>query len=172
MDILWLLEKIIESFETSTRGGSASGGENRRHVGLPLGNLTSQLFSNVYMNRFDQFVKHKLKIKHFIRYADDFVFLSGDKQFLKSLILTIQSFLFFDLHLTLHPNKIFIKTIASGVDFLGWVHFIDHRILRTITKRRMLRKIKTNTTRETKQSYLGLMKYGNTRKIAGLITLC
>ncbi len=154
-DILWLLEKIIESFET----------ENRRNAGLPLGNLTSQLFSNVYMNHFDQFVKHKLKIKYFVRYADDFVFLSRDKSFLKSLIPIVRSFLLFDLHLTLHPNKIFLKTIASGVDFLGWVHFTDHRVLRTVTKNRMYKRIQEHPTQETMQSYLGLLKHGNTKKI-------
>jgi len=154
-DILWLLEKIIESFET----------ENRHYVGLPLGNLTSQLFSNVYMNQFDQFVKHKLKTKYFVRYADDFVFLSRDKSFLKSLIPIVRSFLLFDLHLTLHPNKIFLKTIASGVDFLGWVHFTDHRILRTVTKHRMLKRIEAHPTIETIQSYLGLLKHGNAKKI-------
>lgn len=151
-DVVWLLEKIIESFET----------ENRRYVGLPLGNLTSQLFSNVYMNRFDQFVKHKLKIKYFVRYADDFVFLSQDQKFLQSMIPTIRSFLLFDLHLVLHPSKIFLKTFASGVDFLGWTHFPDHRIVRSVTKRRMMRRIDVHPTEETIQSYLGLLSHGNT----------
>jgi retron-type reverse transcriptase len=150
-NILWLFEKIIESFAT----------ENRDRVGLPLGNLTSQLFSNIYMNRFDQFVKHKLKMKYYIRYADDFVFFSQDKKMLASLIPAIRSFLLFDLHLTLHPNKIYLKTIASGVDFLGWVHFPDHRILRAVTKRRMLNRIHTYPSEETIQSYLGLLSHGN-----------
>ncbi len=154
-DLIWLLEKIIESFET----------ENQHHVGLPLGNLTSQLFSNICMNRFDQFVKHRLKIKYYVRYADDFVFLSEDKEFLRSLIPRIRCFLLFDLHLTLHPNKIFLKTMASGVDFLGWVHFTDHRVLRTVTKRRLLKRIKEHPTREIIQSYLGLLKHGNTERL-------
>lgn len=155
LDTRTLLKIIIGSFET----------ENRQNVGLPLGNLTSQLFSNVYMNQFDQFVKHKLKIKQYIRYADDFVFLSEDRAFLESLIPTIRSFLLFDLHLTLHPNKIFLKTIASGVDFLGWVHFNDHRVLRTVTKNRMFKRIQEHPTPETIQSYLGLMEHGNTVKL-------
>lgn len=154
-DILWLLETIIESFET----------ENRHRVGLPLGNLTSQLFSNVFMNRFDQFVKHKLKAASYVRYADDFVFLSNEKSFLQALIPTICSFFLFDLHLTLHPNKIFLKTFASGVDFLGWVHFPDHRVLRTVTKRRLLKRIKEHPTKETVESYVGLLRHGNTNRI-------
>jgi hypothetical protein len=64
-------------------------------------------------------------------------------------------------------NKIFLKTIASGVDFLGWVNFTDHRVLRTVTKRRMLRRIEAYSTSETIQSYLGLMKYGNTSRLQG-----
>jgi hypothetical protein len=154
-DVLWLLEKIIESFET----------ENRHHVGLPLGNLTSQLFSNVYMNRFDQFMKHKLKIKHYIRYADDFVFLSEDRKWLEEMIPTIRSYLLFDLHLTLHPTKLFIKSIASGVDFLGWVHFTNHRVLRTVTKRRMLKRIASHPTQSSIQSYFGLLGHGNTERL-------
>jgi len=150
--IQWFLKTIIESFET----------ENRQNVGLPLGNLTSQLFSNVFMNRFDQFVKHILKIKHDIRYADDFVFLSTDRQSLESLIPAVRLFLLFDLHLTLHPTKISLSTIVSGVDFLGWMHFSDHRVLRAVTKRRMLKRIKEHPTRETVESYLGLMGHGNT----------
>ncbi|MEK7452392.1 MAG: reverse transcriptase/maturase family protein, partial [Patescibacteria group bacterium] len=134
-DIRSLLKIIIQSFETA----------NRHRVGLPLGNLTSQLFSNIYMNRFDQFVKHKLKIEYYIRYVDDFVFLSPDKQTLKSLIPRIRSILLFDLHLTLHPTKILLKTIASGVDFLGWAHFPDHRVLRTVTRRRMFKRIDEHT---------------------------
>ncbi len=154
-----LLKIIIGSFEI----------KNKHHIGLPLGNLTSQLFSNVYMNVFDRFVKHSLKIKHYIRYADDFVFLSPDKQTLESLIPCIRSFLLFDLHLTLHPNKIFLKTIVSGVDFLGWVHFSDHRVLRTVTKNRMLRKIQKNPTNETMQSYLGMLSHGNTKRLQKII---
>ena len=123
-DALWLLGNIIDSFHGARPG-----------IGLPLGNLTSQLFSNIYLNEFDQFVKHVLKIKYYVRYADDFVVLSRDKQELGNLISPFRAFLSEKLRLTLHPDKVFIKTLSSGVDFLGWVHFPDHRVLRTSTKR-------------------------------------
>ncbi|MBI2642410.1 MAG: group II intron reverse transcriptase domain-containing protein [Candidatus Wildermuthbacteria bacterium] len=151
--VLWLLERVIDSFSSTRKG-----------VGLPLGNLTSQLLVNIYMNEFDQFVKHKIKARYYIRYADDFVILSEDKTTLKNHITPIQEFLRDRLHLTLHPDKIFLKTLASGVDFLGWIYFFDHRVLRTATKRRMLSKVKMNPTPETLNSYLGLLKHGNARQ--------
>lgn len=153
---LWLLGKVIDSFHT----------EGKHGVGLPLGNLTSQLLVNIYMNEFDQFVKHRLKTKYYIRYADDFVFLHQDKKYLESLIPQISEFLSVHLKLTLHPDKLFIKTFVSGVDFLGWVHFLDHRVLRTTTKKRMFKNIKAkNGKEETVQSYLGLISHGNSWKL-------
>lgn len=153
-DILWLLFKIIESFCI-----------DNKKCGLPLGNLTSQLLVNIYMNEFDQFVKKYLKTKYYIRYADDFVFLSQDKEYLNSLLLKIKLFLQGELKLSLHPNKVKIETIASGVDFLGWVHFPDHRVLRASTKRRMFQNILENGRKEVIESYLGLLSHGDAHKI-------
>lgn len=130
-DIVNLLKNIIASFHT----------KNKISIGLPLGNLTSQLFVNIYMNKFDQLVKHKLKTKYYIRYADDFVFLSENKKHLKEIIPIIEEFLREELKLEMHPDKVFIKTLSSGVDFLGMVNFFDYRILRTKTRRRILKKL-------------------------------
>ena len=154
-DIIWLLKNIITSYESKPLKG----------VGLPLGNLTSQLFANVYMNQFDQWVKHSLRAKYYVRYADDFIFLSHEKDWLERIIPQISEFLLQKLKLCLHPDKIFIKTIASGVDFLGWVNFTDHRILRKKTRTRMFYRIKQNPRPETLQSYLGMIKHGNANKI-------
>ncbi|MDO8471838.1 MAG: reverse transcriptase domain-containing protein [bacterium] len=150
-DTLWLLQEIVSSFNTTKPG-----------IGLPLGNLTSQLLVNIYLNEFDQFAKHILKAKRYIRYADDFVFLSDDKSELESWLPTVKSFLSGRLNLALHPNKVHIRTLASGVDFLGWVHFPDHRVLRTKTKRRLKSALADNPSPETIASYLGLLKHGNT----------
>lgn len=152
--VLWLLEQVIRSFDSGKPG-----------IGLPLGNLTSQLLVNVYMNEFDQYVKHGLKVKNYIRYADDFVVFSTNRDYLKDLIEPMAMFLRDGLCLTLHPNKISLATVASGVDFLGWVHFPHHRVLRTSTKRRMLVRIREHATDETVQSYLGLLGQGNTFKL-------
>ncbi len=117
------------------------------------------------MNEFDQFVKRELKMKHYIRYADDFVILHQDKAHLTHMRDSVNVFLKEKLKLQLHPDKVFIKTIASGVDFLGWVHFPKHRVLRTATKNNMLRNVKNNPKSETVQSYLGLLSHGNTHKL-------
>ncbi len=154
-DILMLLSKVVGSFYSTEKG-----------VGLPLGNLTSQLFVNIYMNEFDQFMKHKIKARYYIRYADDFVVFSQDKPWLHGIISEITGFLLNRLKLHLHPNKISISTIASGIDYLGWVNFPDHRVLRTKTKKRMFRNIKAKGGKEeTVQSYLGLISHGNSWKL-------
>ncbi|MCX6717130.1 MAG: reverse transcriptase/maturase family protein [Candidatus Taylorbacteria bacterium] len=159
-NILLLLRDIIKSFYSGII-----------YKGLPLGNLTSQLFVNIYLNEFDQFVKHKLNVKYYIRYADDFVFFSQDREELEKIIPIITEFLLKKLKLTIHPNKIFIKTLASGVDFLGWVHFPYHRVLRTSTKCRMFRRLEESQKEETLLSYLGMLGYGNTKKIIDKILL-
>lgn len=159
-DTLNLLDCIVRSFHVGEIGN-----------GLPLGNLTSQLLVNIYMNEFDQFVKHTLKAKHYIRYADDFVFLSQDKAKLESLIPQVADFLKHKLSLSLHPRKVQIKTLASGVDFLGWVHFTDHGVLRTTTKRKMFRELEAKKgKKETMQSYLGLLSHGNARSLQGKVS--
>lgn len=160
-DIRHLFAEIVGSFSSGKEG-----------IGLPLGNLTSQLLINVYMNRFDQFVKHKLKAKYYIRYGDDFVIFSRDREWLENILPSIRGFLSDELRLTLHPKKVSIRTVASGVDFLGWVHFPDHRVLRTTTKRRMLRRTKgLEEDNATVQSYFGLTSHGNARKIRKEVTL-
>lgn len=154
VNTLWLLEEIIRSFPT-----------DKTPKGLPLGNLTSQLLINIYMNEFDQFVKRKLKIVYYIRYADDFVIFHTKKSCLVRLVPQLQSYLQDELKLTLHPDKLFIKPLSTGIDFLGWINFPYHRVLRTSTKRRMFNKLRQNNSKESLVSYRGLLKHGNTYKL-------
>ena len=153
-NVLWLLNQIISSFCTEP------------NKGLPLGNLTSQLLVNVYMNEFDHYMKHEQKAKCYIRYADDFVVLHADKHYLEMVLKHVQQFLEEKLLLRLHPCKVSISTVASGVDFLGWIHFPRHRVLRTVTKRRMLKGVREKEPDSpTVQSYLGLLSHGNARTL-------
>jgi len=144
-----LLSRVIGSFEAAPGKG------------VPLGNLTSQLFANVYLNELDQFVKRFLRVPFYIRYADDFVFLSHDKDRLISFLPIIHAFLQERLKLALHSNKVFLQTIASGTDFLGWVHFPHHRLPRVATRRRMFLRIWQHPEDATLQSYLGMLTHGD-----------
>ena len=152
-EVIKLLTTIIKSFSVHPAKG------------LPLGNLTSQLFVNVYMNELDQFIKHNIKEKYYIRYADDFVVLSNDRNSLLKVLCCIQEFLRDELKVALHPDKVFIKTIASGVDFLGWVSFPYYSVLRTKTKRRMMCRIKKVPQPQRLAAYVGLLRYGDTFKV-------
>lgn len=89
--------------------------------GLPIGNFTSQVFANFYMNAFDHFIKHDLGISYYGRYVDDFLLVHQDKRYLQSLIPVIAGFLHSQLRLTLHPKKIFFQHYSKGVNFLGAV---------------------------------------------------
>jgi retron-type reverse transcriptase len=151
-----LLREIIGSFTSVGRG-----------KGLPLGNLTSQILVNIYMNEFDQFVKRTLRVKYYLRYADDFAFLSEDKEYLQNILPQVAAFLGERLNLSLHPDKVSITSFASGVDFLGWVHFPNRRVIRTATKKRMLRRIEKHPTKETVASYIGMLSHGNAKRITG-----
>lgn len=149
----------------------------RPRQGLPIGNLTSQLFANVYMNEFDQFVKHWLKVKNYVRYTDDFIVVSDSSDYLMHLLPQIEQFLERELSLKLHPNKISIRKYGSGVDFLGYVILPHHIRLRTKTKRRIERKlsfrtkqfasgtIKAENLNQSWQSYLSVLSHANSHKL-------
>ena len=129
------------------------------------------------MNEFDQFIKQDLKIKYYIRYTDDFLIISNNKQDLGGLILKITRFLKQRLSLELHPDKINIIKLERGVDFLGYVTFPYHRLMRKRTERRILRKlnekekmyklglISKKSFKQTLQSYLGVLSHANTHRL-------
>jgi len=160
-DVILLFREIVGSFDT----------KGKQDVGLPLGNLTSQLLVNIYMNEFDHFLKRDLKIKYCVRYADDFVILHENKEYLENILPKISEFLETKLKLSLHPDKVFIKTFASGLDFLGWIHFPYYRVPRTSTKKRMFRNLKQNRKQGSLDSYRGLLSHGDTYKLKEKIRL-
>lgn len=155
-----LINLIIGSF-------SASPGK-----GLPLGNVTSQLFANIYMNEFDQFVKHGLKARHYIRYTDDFLFLSSNKNYLKSLLPDIENFFDCDLGLKLHPEKIILRKLSQGIDFLGYVVLPRHIVLRIKTKRRIFRKLSQKKQLLGQGLPLGQNYYQSLQSYLGALSHC
>ncbi|MBI2627719.1 group II intron reverse transcriptase domain-containing protein [Candidatus Nomurabacteria bacterium] len=174
--VMNLIREIIGSFVSTYERERESIFPARK--GIPIGNLTSQIFANIYMNEFDQFVKHKLKVKHYARYTDDFVIIASDKTYLENLISPVQNFLKTNLCLELHPKKIHITKHNRGVDFLGYVILPEHIKLRTKTKQRILRKIKENIYRYKRgeiseltldsslQSYLGVLSHADAYKLS------
>lgn len=152
-DILWLLKEVINSFPS----------------GMPLGNLTSQVFANIYMNELDQFIKHSLKIKYYLRYADDFIILSTCSSDLNQWIKLIETFLQDELKLELHSEKVILRKLNWGIDFLGYI-ILPHYILpRTRTIKRMFKKLEEkrhlDNFKQTLESYLGYLSHAQAYKL-------
>lgn len=142
--------------------------------GMPIGNLTSQLFANLYLNELDQYVKHTLKVRWYGRYMDDFLIISPDKQHLKEVRNSIRIFLRDHLSLSLHPKKVSIQNVDHGVCFVGYRIFYDHVLVKGKTLRRFHRRFKkrmkkalTSKTENEKsqfmeESFLGHLKFACT----------
>lgn len=162
-DILWLIAEVITSFSENRVPAPK---EIKPQKGIPLGNLTSQIFANIYLNEFDQFVKHNLKIKYYLRYADDFLILNSEKMQLKSNLIAIRNFLQNELKLQLHPKKIILRKLIRGIDFCGYVVLPHYVLPRTKTKRRILKKVLFEySSWQSLQSYLGYFSHANSYKL-------
>lgn len=171
-EFLWLLDEIISSFRSEYTVELFS------PKGMPIGNLTSQLFANIYLNSLDIFMKKDLKLKYYIRYADDFVILSNNQEYLNELLPKIEDFIGKNLKMSLHPNKIELCNYYLGIDFLGYLVFPNFIIPRTKTKRRIIRKLEkkirqlqsgdttTKSLNQTLQSYLGYLQHANAYKLS------
>ena len=129
---------------------------------MPIGNLTSQLFANIYLDPFDHFIKERVCCKHYIRYTDDFILLHDNPVALVSLLPVIRRFLSDGLKLELHPTKIELRKLRQGIDFLGYVTLPHYRVLRTKTKRRMLKRL----TKDNAASYLGLLRHCRSHRLS------
>ncbi|MCX6748910.1 MAG: reverse transcriptase domain-containing protein [Candidatus Pacearchaeota archaeon] len=138
---IWLIEKILEN------------GKNQENKGMPLGNLTSQFFANIYLHELDFFIKHELKIKAYIKYVDDFVILHKSKEQLELWKQEIDKFLREKLKLELHPEKSRIISLFQGVDFVGFRCFRHFKLLR---KRNIIKM--RNRIREYKELKLTFKK--------------
>lgn len=189
-DLLWLLETIIRCEHTKfglSLGDNGFTGERIAGVGMPIGNLTSQMFANLYLNELDQFVKHKLHVRHYMRYMDDALVLHKEKPYLWRVKQEIQQFLEERLRLVLN-GKTTVRTIDQGIEWVGYRVWSTHRKLRKSTAKKMKRRLKClqrayargevsfDEVNASLQSYLGLLKHCNSynlrRKIINDLSFC
>jgi retron-type reverse transcriptase len=143
---LWLIDAIIDNSNPQEPVLDYFPGDDlltpaERRRGLPIGNLTSQFFANVYLNDFDHFVKEQLHCQAYLRYVDDFATLANDKFFLHDVKWSMEQYLS-GLRVKLHPNKCHIFLSELGVDFLGYRVFPTHRKLRMSNVLRFRRRFK------------------------------
>jgi len=186
-DILWLAEKIIfhdctknyvlrdkvNLFNELARDKSLFGKRNRR--GVPIGNLTSQFFANVYLNELDQFVKHGLKCRYYVRYTDDLVLLDSSREKLADWMEEIRVFLESKLKLALNPGRTRLRPVSNGIDFLGYIIRGDYLLVRRRVINNMNARLghyrrrgingwdyeTLEKLRSSIQSYLGHLRWAN-----------
>lgn len=161
-DTLELLDQIIDSAD-----------------GVPIGNYLSQYFANLYLAYFDHWVKEEAGVKYYFRYADDMVFLHRDKAFLHGLLVQINDYLQSRLNISLKSNFQVFPVDARGIDYVGYVFYHTHTLMRKSIKKNLCRAAaKLNKRRgvpakEYKQrlcSWLGWAKYSNSKHLLKTIT--
>jgi len=190
-NVLWLAEVIIfhdctknyilkdkmSAFNELPREKTLFGKENRK--GVPIGNLTSQFFANVYLNELDQFVKHRLRCRYYMRYADDFILLDNSRERLAGWMEEIRRFLESELKLKLNCRGTKLRPASDGIDFVGYVVRKDYILVRRRVINNMDRKLKyfeqyglkgldnemLEGLRNSVQSYLGHFKWANSYRL-------
>ena len=176
--VLWLMDMIVDSSNPQEyvheyfQGDDLLTSLNRRR-GIPIGNLTSQFFANIYLNGFDHFIKEDLKCRYYIRYVDDFVVLGNEKSRLHEIKSEMEHYLV-QFRLKLHPHKCQVFPVKEGTDFLGYQIFPTHRRLRSSSVRRARRRlhrlrkdyesgnISWKDVNHSVQSWLGHVKHADT----------
>jgi len=167
--IMGLIEKVVGGFN----------GEIGK--GIPLGNITSQIFANVYLRELDEFVKNALRLKYYLRYNDDFIILSHNPEILFKSVQKIRDFVAGRLLLELPDEKTVFRKLAWGIDFCGYVVLPNAVLLRQRTKKRMIKNISRTMEKyrkneiafkgmvNTANSYLGLLKHCNSHNLKNKI---
>lgn len=163
--VLWFIKIIIESSNKESSKG------------IPIGNLTSQLFANIYLNELDQFIKHNLGERYYLRYMDDFLILDFDKKKLHDVKRQIQEFLRDRLKLELHPKKANVFPVEKGVDFLGYRIFGTYKLLRKSTVKRFVKRMRAyqrwlgrglmseESFNNSLQSWIAYAEFGNSWRL-------
>jgi RNA-directed DNA polymerase len=143
-DLLWLLDEIIDSSD-----------------GVPIGNYLSQYFANLYLTYFDHWLKEVKKVTYYFRYADDIVVLHSSKEYLHELLAEMREYLKVKLKLTIKSNyQVFVVSIR-GIDFVGYVFFHTHTLLRKTIKKRFARMMYRRRNRQSFSAYNGWVIHCN-----------
>lgn len=169
--VMRVVEAVVSSFHTEGRVGK----------GIPIGNVTSQIFTNIYLNELDRFVKQELRVRFYGRFSDDFVVVSARRSDLLAWRTRIEEFLSARLRLSLHPHKVSLRPLHQGIDFLGYVLLPHHRGVRCSTRRRMFRRLEgkvnevlsgeatSEALAQSLASYTGMLSHANTFKLCRTI---
>jgi retron-type reverse transcriptase len=147
-DLLWLLDEIIDSTE-----------------GLPIGNYLSQYFANFYLTYFDHWIKETKLVKYYFRYADDMVILADNKAYLHQLFAEIRTYLQEKLKITVKDNYQVFPVEARGIDFVGYVFYHTHTLLRKSIKQNFARMIHKNKNAKSIASYYGWASHCNSKHL-------
>lgn len=147
-DLLWLLDEIIDSAP-----------------GLPIGNYLSQYLANFYLTYFDHWLKEKMDVKYYFRYADDLVILARTKDQLQSLFQSVRQYLGDRLKLEVKSNWQKFPVAARGIDFVGYRFWHSHTLLRKSIKKNFARMIRFNLNDASIASYMGWAKHCNSHHL-------
>lgn len=170
-NVIWLIEVVLKNHRTEIPGR-----------GMPIGNLTSQFFANVYLGELDLFVKHVLKAKYYLRYVDDFAILHRDKKTLERWKIQIDEFLKTNLRIGLHPEKTRIISLSNGVTLLGFRVFRHFRLLKKSNAHRIWKRldklkvrydnneINLEKARQSLEGWLAYARFANTYSLRNKIS--
>lgn len=147
-DLLWLLDEIIDSAD-----------------GLPIGNYLSQYFANYYLTYFDHWIKENKETKHYFRYADDIVILSSNKTHLHEILAEIKTYLKDNLKLEVKGNYQIFPVESRGIDFVGYVFYHTHTLMRKSIKKRFAKAISKTKNKATIAAYYGWAKHCNSKHL-------
>ncbi len=150
-DLLWLLDEIIDSVD--------------------IGNYLSQFFANLYLNYFDHWLKEKLKIKYYFRYADDIVILNSDKEYLHKLLYQIKEYLSINLDLKVKSNYQIFPISSRGIDFVGYKFYHNYILVRKTIKKAFCKKLFKGAKTNTIASYYGWLKHANSKNLLKKLTI-
>ncbi|MDM1557080.1 RNA-directed DNA polymerase [Chryseobacterium indologenes] len=148
VEFLWLVDEIIDSAP-----------------GLPIGNYLSQYLANFYLTYFDHWIKEKIGIRYYFRYADDIVILHHDKTYLHHLLKDIENYFKINLKLEVKDNWQVFPVSKRGIDFVGYKHYHSHILLRKSIKKRFAKMMKRNPNKSSLASYMGWAKHCNSKHL-------